>query len=105
MPTTKAILKTSSKRPTASLVFQVTVVVEPDGNEYFAYCPDLPGVLMPGATLQEALENARIAARLCLETMIEYGDPIPLGLQDQRQARRLSKTANIRVVDVSIFPP
>jgi predicted RNase H-like HicB family nuclease len=88
MPTTKAVPKRRLRRPTTNLTFQVAVVVEPDGDEYFAYCSDLPGVLMPGATPQEALENACVAARLCLETMIEYGDPIPLGLQAQRKLRR-----------------
>lgn len=96
MPTPKVTskMKVSSARKRASrgLTFRLTVVVEPDGDEFYAYCPALPGVLMPGATVEEALQNARDAIIACLETMIEYGDPIPVGLQlsadDKRQNER-----------------
>ena len=73
--------KLRSKQPTVGLTFQITVVVEPDGDEFHAYCPALPGLHVPGATVQEALENARVAAQLFLECMIEDGDPIPVGVQ------------------------
>lgn len=65
----------------SGLAFHVTVVVEPDGNEFHAYCPALKGLHVSGATIKEALENARIAAQLFLECLIEDGDPIPVGVQ------------------------
>jgi predicted RNase H-like HicB family nuclease len=102
MPTTKALRR--PKRSRHRLTFHVTIVVEPDGDEYFAYCPDLPGVLMAGATPQEARENARVAAQLCLETMIEYGDPIPLGSPAGRKARQPGKAADISLEDISVCP-
>ena len=75
------------KQPIVGLNFQVTVVVEPDGNEFHAYCPALPGLHVPGATVPEALEHARVAAQLFLECMIEDGDPIPVGVQLGAPAR------------------
>lgn len=102
MPTTKALRR--PKQPRHGLTFQVTVVVEPDGGAYFAYCPDLPGVLMPGATPEEALENARVAAKLCLETMIEYGDPIPLGSPAGRRVRQSGKAIRVFLEDISVCP-
>ncbi|OGF53805.1 MAG: hypothetical protein A2Z21_01010 [Candidatus Fraserbacteria bacterium RBG_16_55_9] len=65
------------KQPTTGLNFQVTIVVEPDEDEFHAYCPALPGLHVAGATVQEALENAQVAAQLFLECMIEDGDAIP----------------------------
>lgn len=99
MPMMKALTKPSTRKR-ARLTFQVIFLVEPDGTEYLAYCPELPGVLMPGATPQEALENARVAARLCLETMIEYGDPIPLSRK--RATPRSSKIAQAYTEEIVI---
>lgn len=83
----------------SGLTFRVTIIVEPDGSEYLAYCPELPGVLMAGATPQEALENARVAAGLCLETMIAYGDPIPLSVPARR---RLSRKAQVYTEEIQV---
>lgn len=71
-------LKTRSRQ---GLTFQVTVVVEPDGDGFHAYCPALKGLHVPGATIEEAVENARVAAQLFLECLVEDGDPIPVGVQ------------------------
>ena len=84
----------------SGLTFRVTIIVEPDGSEYVAYCPELPGVLMPGATPREALENARVAASLCLETMIACGDPIPVGAAVRR--RRLSQKARVYTEEIQV---
>lgn len=75
---TQAALKTKSLK---GLTFHVTVVVEPDGDDFHAYCPALKGLHVPGATIQEAVKNARVAAQLFLECLIEDGDPIPVGVQ------------------------
>jgi len=39
--------------------FKVQVIIEPDGQEFVAYCPALKGLQVPGATEQEALENVK----------------------------------------------
>jgi predicted RNase H-like HicB family nuclease len=60
--------------------FQVEIVVEPDGDEYHAYCPALKGLHACGATVKEALNNARDAASAYIESLIKHGDPIPIGV-------------------------
>jgi len=60
--------------------FQVEIVVEPDGDEYHAYCPALKGLHTCGATVEGALSNARDAAAAYIESLIKHGDPIPIGV-------------------------
>jgi predicted RNase H-like HicB family nuclease len=42
-----------------------------------AYVPDLPGCMTTGKTLEETKVNIREAIHGHLQTMREYGDPIP----------------------------
>ena len=60
--------------------FQVEIIVEPDGDEYHAYCPALKGLHACGETVEEALSNARDAATAYIESLIKHGDPIPVGV-------------------------
>ena len=52
------------------LEFQLLIVIEPDGDEFHAYAPDLPGLHTSGATQEEALSNARDAATAYLRSLI-----------------------------------
>lgn len=85
MPTLKATPKAKTrpvmKQAGCGLTFKVTVVVEADEKEFYAYCPAIKGLHVGGATVAEAVKNARDAAIGFLEMMIEYGDPIPVGVQ------------------------
>lgn len=42
-----------------------------------AYVPDLPGCLTAGRTLEETKHNIREAIEGHLETLREFGDPMP----------------------------
>jgi predicted RNase H-like HicB family nuclease len=55
-----------------------TVVIE-DGEDgmYVAHCPALPGCWSQGATREQALENAREAIELYIESLRANGEPIP----------------------------
>lgn len=54
------------------------IVLEPDpSGGYTAIVPALPGVVTEGDTLDDTLENARDAIRLCLEDLAEQGAEIP----------------------------
>jgi predicted RNase H-like HicB family nuclease len=53
------------------------VIFERTENNWAAYVPDLPGCITTGATLDDTRLNIREAIRGHLETMREYGDPIP----------------------------
>lgn len=46
-------------------------VIELDGNQFHAYCPELPGCHTFGTTKEEALENLKEAVLLYLEDEIE----------------------------------
>jgi len=68
----------------AKLEFQLVFVVEPDEGEFHAFCPALKGLHAPGATEQEALENAKDAAAAYILSLIKHGDPIPVGAMTPR---------------------
>ena len=63
----------------AGLRLRVSVVIEPDGDGYHAYCPALKGLHAAGETEDEAVEGARVAAVEYLESMVAHGEPIPVG--------------------------
>ena len=55
------------------------VVVEPDEDRWFAYCPSLKnnGGATWGYTKKEALKNIREVVQMTIESMIEHGEKIP----------------------------
>ncbi len=56
--------------------FVVLLTPDEDGG-YVAECPDIPGCISEGDTLEQALENIRDAISACLETMMEHGWETP----------------------------
>jgi predicted RNase H-like HicB family nuclease len=62
------------------IAFKIQVIVEPDEGEYHAYCPALKGLHTSGTTQEEAYNNAIDAAIAYIETLIEDGNPIPIGV-------------------------
>ena len=61
--------------------FRVHFCVEPDGELYYAYCPELRGVHEEGEAPEIALENARESARACIISILEHNDPLPLSTE------------------------
>lgn len=61
------------------------VVVEPDGDEWFAYSPALRslGGTASGRSREDALRNIREVVGMVIDSMREHGDPIPEGPGDQ----------------------
>ncbi|MBZ0111962.1 MAG: type II toxin-antitoxin system HicB family antitoxin [Thermoanaerobaculia bacterium] len=53
------------------------VIVEAAGDNYSAYCPDLPGCIATGDTREEAEINMHEALEMHVEGLIEDGMPIP----------------------------
>jgi len=55
------------------------VVLEPDEDRWFAYCPVLEekGGATWGYTREEALKNIREVIEMTIESLIEHGEPIP----------------------------
>ncbi len=50
----------------------VTFRIEPDGKEFHAWSPELPGTHTHGATRAEALTNLKDAVRLYLDDRANY---------------------------------
>jgi predicted RNase H-like HicB family nuclease len=53
------------------------VIFEKAQNNRAAYVPDLPGCITTGTTLEETERNIREAIEGHLQTMREFGEPIP----------------------------
>jgi predicted RNase H-like HicB family nuclease len=53
------------------------VVFERGENNWSAYVPDLPGCTTTGKTFEETKQNAREAIEGHMQTLREFGDPIP----------------------------
>ncbi|HRJ19962.1 MAG TPA: type II toxin-antitoxin system HicB family antitoxin [Bryobacteraceae bacterium] len=53
------------------------VIFERAASNWAAYVPDLPGCTTTGETLEEVKHNIREAIQGHLETLREFGDPIP----------------------------
>ena len=45
--------------------------IEKDGNQYHAWCPELPGCHTHGKTVPVALENLKDAIQLYMDTIME----------------------------------
>ena len=54
------------------------VIFEQAQSNWAAYVPDLPGCMTTGRTLDETKQNIREAIHGHLETLREFGDPIPV---------------------------
>ena len=60
--------------------YHFTVVLEPDREEperYNVRVPALPGCLTYGESIEDALENAREAISVYVESLLADGEPIP----------------------------
>lgn len=54
------------------------VVIEKGPTSYGAYCPDIPGCVAVGDTVEEVKELMRQAIEMHLQLLADDGDPIPL---------------------------
>ena len=65
-----------------SYVFRV--VLEPDGQAWRAYIPELEGKggATWGSTKEEAFRNIHEVAQLVIESMIEDGEALPRGITE-----------------------
>lgn len=67
----------------------LTGIVEPDGDAFHAYCPELPEIHTFGDTEAEAWAMLDDAIRLVIEDRATRGEPLP------------TSRVNIRVLDVA----
>jgi predicted RNase H-like HicB family nuclease len=53
-------------------------IIEKANGNYSAYCPDLPGCVATGKTVEETIQNMREAIKLHLEGLKADNQPIPV---------------------------
>jgi predicted RNase H-like HicB family nuclease len=51
--------------------YKITLIIEQDGDGYYAYAPELEGCQSQGDTLDEILTNIKEAVALYVETLTE----------------------------------
>lgn len=66
--------------PIRELKIQVRVVVEPDGDTFHAFVPDLKGVHAVGDTPEEAINAIREGVMLYMQSLVKHDESIPVGL-------------------------
>ncbi len=54
-----------------------TVIIEPAGDNYSAYVPDLPGCVATGKTIEETRSQIREAIAFHIEGLLEDNLPVP----------------------------
>jgi len=57
----------------------VTVVIEPDGEQFHAFCPALPGIHSNAPTVEEARDRTIPAIERYLDFLDEQGGLNPVG--------------------------
>jgi predicted RNase H-like HicB family nuclease len=62
-----------------NLRLSVSIVVQPDGDGFYAYCPGLKGIHVDGSTEEEAVELAVEAAQCYIDSVISHNEALPIG--------------------------
>ncbi|HEY3277766.1 MAG TPA: type II toxin-antitoxin system HicB family antitoxin [Syntrophorhabdaceae bacterium] len=73
-----------------TITFRVDICVEEDGPSFYAYCPVLKGIHVDGETKEEALDNAKVAVELYIQSLIKHNKPIPLEVVEAPQEEQSS---------------
>ena len=87
------------------LKFKVRIIIEPDGDGFHAYCPALKGLHVDGDTIEEALKNAQDGATAYLESLIQHGDPIPVGVETKPRRRPFDIHNKSQIKDLQLAIP
>jgi len=58
-------------------MIRYTIIIEKSGNNYSAYCPDLPGCIATGSTVEETIERMKEAIAFHIEGLKKEGLEIP----------------------------
>ncbi len=59
-------------------IFIVELEIEPDGDGFYGYCPDLEGIHVYAESRDEVKKHARDAVIDYLVISLRHGDPIPV---------------------------
>ena len=67
---------------------RVTLVAEPDGDRFHAYCAELTGIHADGDTEEVAFRRIKQAIKKHLGAMEHYEIPLPPGVMDASPAEQ-----------------
>ena len=88
------------------MLLKVSVVVQPDGDGFHAYCPAFKGLHIDGGTVEETLDRTVDALQWYLNSLEKYDDPLPVGVgcvvEDGRprlDVPKLSEDSELRSVE------
>lgn len=84
--------------PNRTLRLKIRFVVERDGDEFHAFCPDLKGVHAAGATQAEAIEQGKKAVELYVLSLLKHDEPLPVGVL-------VDRTVSVRELLREVFAP
>jgi len=70
---------TRKAAPKRKLRLQFTVIIEPDGDCFHAYCPAFKGLHVDGADEKEAIRNAADAVSVYVNSLVSHGEALPIG--------------------------
>ena len=78
-PPTEGELVLAGMKGEHHMKIRVSIVVEPDGERFHAYCPAFQGLHIDGATEQDAVKRTCEAVEWYLDSLERHGDPLPVG--------------------------
>jgi predicted RNase H-like HicB family nuclease len=67
---------------TGQLVFDVSVVIESDGEGFHGFCPALKGVHTSGETVDDTLKHLKDAVSAYIQSCLLHRDPLTIGILD-----------------------
>jgi predicted RNase H-like HicB family nuclease len=69
-------------------LFKIIIMIEKDGDRFYAHCPALKGLHVDGTTREEAIQNAKNAIEAYIASLIKHNEPIPLKpLEDELKSK------------------
>lgn len=86
-----------------TIKLKIRIIVEQDENGFHAYCPELKGLHVGGATEDEALRNARDAAIAYIRSLLKHDDPIPIGATESDESHSVGHLFKMFVQSI-VFP-
>lgn len=78
------------------LKIKIRVVVEPDGETFHAYVPDIRGIHACGDTQKEALRYALDGVAAYMTSLVKHGDAIPVGILVSERRQLVTPERRVR---------
>jgi predicted RNase H-like HicB family nuclease len=73
----------------------VTVIMQPDGTRFHAYCPQLKGLHIDGGNEQETFNRAIHAAEIYLLSLSRHGETVPTDVRVEVPEGAIVRTVSL----------